>query len=55
MAKSHTDSRTVEQVDFAYRDEAGTFTNRQDVTETTHEMLRTGHRIFEVCEQSGFC
>ena len=54
MAKIHTDSRTAAEIELAYRDEAGTFTNRQAITETTKEMLHTGHRIFQVCDQSGF-
>ena len=54
MAKVHTDSRTAAEIDLAYRDEAGMFTNRQAFTEMTREMLHTVHRIIQVCDQSGF-
>ena len=55
MPKIYTDGRTATQIELAYRDEAGMFTNDQAVTEMTKDMLRTGHRIFEVHDQSGFC
>ena len=52
METLHSDLRTQQEVDAAYKEVAGTFTNSQVVTTITKAMMASGHREFQVCQLS---
>ena len=54
MESQYTNLRSQQEVDAAYKESAGTFTNVQAATTITKAMMQTGHREFEVCQLSRF-
>ena len=52
MEAEYSDLRSQQEVDAAYKEVAGMFTNAQATSTLTKVMMATGHREFKVCQLS---